>query len=41
MNPDIAEKYLMFEVENQLSQVAHGRLGYEEATRLVHFRKAL
>jgi aminoglycoside 6'-N-acetyltransferase I len=29
------------EIENQLSHVAHGRLGYEEVERLVHFRKAL
>lgn len=29
------------EVDNRLSHVAHGRLGYEEVERLVHFRKAL
>jgi aminoglycoside 6'-N-acetyltransferase I len=28
-------------VENEVSHVAHGRLGYEEVERLVHFRKAL
>ena len=29
------------EIENQVSHNAHGRLGYEEVERLVHFRKAL
>jgi len=29
------------ESENQVSHNAHGRLGYEEVERLVHFRKAL
>jgi aminoglycoside 6'-N-acetyltransferase I len=29
------------ESDNELSHTAHGRLGYEEVERLVHFRKAL
>jgi len=29
------------ELENMVSQLAHGRLGYEEAARIVHFRKTL
>jgi len=29
------------EIDNELSHTAHGRLGYEEVERLVHFRKAL
>jgi aminoglycoside 6'-N-acetyltransferase I len=29
------------DIENELSQVAHRRLGYEEIERVVHFRKAL
>jgi aminoglycoside 6'-N-acetyltransferase I len=28
-------------IDNRLSHIAHGRLGYEEVERLVHFRKAL
>ena len=29
------------DIENQLSQVAHGRLGYEEVERVVNFSNAL
>jgi aminoglycoside 6'-N-acetyltransferase I len=29
------------EIDNQVSHTAHGRLGYEEVERLIHFRKPL
>jgi aminoglycoside 6'-N-acetyltransferase I len=29
------------EIDNRVSHISHGRLGYEEVERLVHFRKPL